>query len=59
MIHELLNFGLNPILSLQDLTTFNVQETKGVDITEGVVELRLGEGTFSVTLGLLERDASL
>lgn len=50
VVHKLLDLGFDPSLCLQDLTTFDVQETKGVDITEGIEELRLCEGLFGIIL---------
>lgn len=59
VVHKLLDLDLNPVPGLQDLTTLDVQETKGVNITKGVEEFRFREGVFGIILGLLECDASL
>ena len=53
VVHNSLDLCHNPVLGLQDLIGFDIQEEEGVDITESVEEFRLRKMTSVSFSGFL------
>jgi len=59
VVENLLDLGLDLVLSPKHLASLDVQEAEGIDRIESVEEFRFREGVFGVVLRVFERDTGL